>query len=63
MSGNVLEWTSDHYSKDYNSPRNYKDYVIRGGGYLSYDEITRVSNKGFNSSPTRTPLIGFRLAL
>lgn len=63
MSGNVSEWTSDHYSNDYKFPRNSKSYVIRGSSWESRDNFARVSYRGGISSNTRSPRIGFRLAL
>ena len=35
MTGNVLEWTSELHSLNYNSPRNRPWHCLRGGSFHS----------------------------
>jgi formylglycine-generating enzyme required for sulfatase activity len=37
LAGNVWQWTSDLYSRDYASPRTGPKRVVRGGTWYSYD--------------------------
>ena len=72
MAGNVREWVSDQYSKNYysNSPRNnpkgpgsgpYR--VMRGGSWFSDPGYLRAASRFFFDPDSRYFLIGFRLAL
>lgn len=58
--GNVMEWTSDHASLDYNHQRNLPTYNARGNTYSSWSpEYMR-----FDFSPSdKKDTLGFRLAL
>ncbi len=71
MSGNVWEWCSDRYAKDYysNSPtKNPKGAssgsrrVLRGGSYGDYSRYCRVSNRFDDYAGSRSNNIGFRVA-
>ncbi|MCH5318491.1 MAG: SUMF1/EgtB/PvdO family nonheme iron enzyme [Paramuribaculum sp.] len=67
MSGNVLEWTVDQWSADYdyNTPRDSSIRVQRGGLYFDDPIVCRVAcRQGDTSSFTYFTLgLGFRLAL
>lgn len=63
MTGNVWEWTSDHFSANYSSPRNSSGYVYRGGSWDSSPSYCRVSARNFDDSSYRRDFIGFRLVL
>jgi len=69
MTGNVWEWTSDHYSPDYYavSPSNdpagaevgqYRS--IRGGGWYSTDKQLRIKNRHWFEPNFSEVSIGFR---
>ncbi|MCI6473929.1 MAG: formylglycine-generating enzyme family protein [Bacteroidales bacterium] len=70
MSGNVCEWCQDWYGA-YNSNAQTNptgslsgtDRVFRGGSWISYMWICRLSNRENLSPDTRYAYIGFRLAL
>jgi formylglycine-generating enzyme required for sulfatase activity len=55
MSGNVWEWCQDYYPGS-------ADRVIRGGSWVSYSLLCRVSNRSGNPADRRLSGIGFRLA-
>jgi len=62
MHGNVYEWTSSWYSKNYNSTREHKYKVLRGGSfdYSAYD--TRSADRSCSSLDFRSRNFGFRLS-
>ena len=72
MSGNVWEWCVDHWHKNYNTaPSNGSPWlkggnevvrVVRGGSWLDYDFICRVSNRGRSNHSNRGNDVGFRIA-
>lgn len=67
MSGNVWEWTSDKYSRDYNSPRNggtsgaYR--VYRGGSSNNIATSCRSTLRYYDAPGSRNCYLGLRLAL
>ena len=73
MNGNVWEWCSDRYDKDYysNSPINnpkggssgLSRRVLRGGSWLYDARFCRVAGRNADNSDTRSKNNGFRLAL
>ncbi len=73
MSGNVWEWCYDTYDNNYYgtssdiNPINYSvgDYnkVGRGGGLVSENDLSRVTNRHFWHSTCSSSFIGFRLVL
>lgn len=63
MSGNVSEWCSDGYSRNYSSPRNSSNRVIRGGSFIDNASDCRVTNRSSYSSDYRGRNVGLRLAL
>ncbi len=76
MHGNVAEWCSDPYDKDYyksspaKNPRGPADgekYVLRGGSFLSSEKACRAAaraaeNPGFTDACFPSETIGFRCA-
>lgn len=63
MSGNVKEWCSSLWCRDYNSPRSGSKRVVRGGGWLNRARRCRVSSRNNSSPDTRLNDIGLRLVL
>ncbi|MCX5815308.1 MAG: formylglycine-generating enzyme family protein, partial [Proteobacteria bacterium] len=70
MSGNVWEWVSDWYGKDYysSSPRDNpggpsigSTRVLRGGGWGYNPGNVRASYRDFNSPSYRGSIYGFRV--
>lgn len=62
MTGNVWEWTSDHYSDDYNSPRKSPHFVKRGGCCCNNANYCRVTNRCGSNRTSSGFNTGFRLA-
>ena len=71
MTGNVWEWTNDHYQPDYYSTSEPKDpqgpevgqyRVIRGGGWYSDAAQLRIKNRHWFDPNFSEVSIGFRCA-
>jgi formylglycine-generating enzyme required for sulfatase activity len=71
MTGNVWEWTNDHYQPDYYSTSDSKDpqgpevgeyRVIRGGGWYSGAKQLRIKNRHWFEPNFSEASIGFRCA-
>jgi formylglycine-generating enzyme required for sulfatase activity len=62
MYGNVWEWTSSCYTKQYKQ-KCYKDYKVpRGGSWLDSAGNTRSANRDGDDPSDRSSYIGFRVA-
>ena len=62
MHGNVWEWTSSWYSKNYNSTRKHEYKVLRGGGCDNSAGYSRSAYRDISSRDYRHGVNGFRLA-
>lgn len=72
MSGNVEEWCSDFYAKDYGSKRDVENptgpaggnsHVVRGGSWNSSTSEIVVTRRAAYMPNTKTNALGFRLAM
>ncbi len=61
MSGNVREWCSDHYSKDYSWSRKSTSLEIRGGSWGGFPRHCRVAYRNGSDPSYGSDNIGFRL--
>lgn len=71
MLGNVYEWCSDWYRRNYynkspinnpGGPKFGKGKVVRGGDWARTDYFLRVSSRRYYNPHTKESFIGFRLA-
>lgn len=63
MSGNVWEYTSDSWNDNYDSPRNSRNKVRRGGGWDYAANGCRVTYRVAQGRYNRRSSFGLRLAL
>lgn len=63
MSGNVWEWTSDHMSLNYISPRERTEYVYRGGSWDNGLRYCEISFRNFGAPEYKRNFLGFRLVM
>lgn len=71
MTGNVWEWVSDRYEKDYykfseerdpKGPGASRYRTIRGGGWYSSEEMLRIKNRHWFTPEAGEVSVGFRCA-
>ena len=63
LAGNVWEWTSSGYSKDYTVERSTADRVFRGGSWFHGNPShVRSANRGWNNPSYEFGNLGFRCA-
>jgi formylglycine-generating enzyme len=61
MAGNVLEWTSDLYSVNYETDPSTTQRVNRGGSWITYEGSDTRASLRFRMAPTRRDFtVGFR---
>ena len=63
MSGNVLEWTSSYWRRNYNALEDRSCRVYRGGSWCGNAWLTRVSSRDNTTPEYRGSVLGLRLAL
>lgn len=62
MLGNVNEWCSDLWSRDYTAPREGANRVIRGGSWYGRARYARAAYRHSNPTWVRYNDLGFRFA-
>ena len=68
MSGNVGEWTSDHYSNGYQSDSesyhyDHRYYIVRGGDWNSYKTYCRVTARNKMETGGSDNTVGLRIVM
>jgi formylglycine-generating enzyme required for sulfatase activity len=62
MTGNVWEWTNSGWFGNYEKNRTSDRYVLRGGSWFNYDNVScRVAYRNYNYPTVRDINYGFRL--
>ena len=62
IAGNVSEWTSSNYSKNYSDDIQEGNYVVKGGSFASTIEDCRYTSRQNFPSTSKRKYLGFRLA-